>query len=127
MRGPRQSSISDFASVELPKDNSAINVLDGLRFTDEDEEAGADNVDDNKKTFTMVFAILKLEGPLFSVGFVDISGLTAGVGVNSAIRLPTAETVLDFPFTKPSGTPGPSEGPLAALSAVLFPPKDVVP
>ncbi|KAK4184912.1 hypothetical protein QBC35DRAFT_504895 [Podospora australis] len=31
------------------------------------------------------------------------------------MRLSTAETVLDFLFTKPSGTPAPSEGPLAAL------------
>ncbi|QUC21319.1 uncharacterized protein UV8b_05562 [Ustilaginoidea virens] len=79
------------------------------------------------ETFTMFFVILKIEGPLFSVGFADISGLTAGVGVNTSMRLPTAETVLDFPFTKPSGTPAPSEGPLATLKSLIRPPEGVEP
>ncbi|KAK3320289.1 hypothetical protein B0T19DRAFT_361934 [Cercophora scortea] len=80
-----------------------------------------DSTDDTPKTFTMVFIIFKLEGPLFSVGFADISGLTGGVGVNSNIRLPTASSVLDFPFVKPKGTET-TDGPLAALRGLLQPP-----
>ncbi|KAM0512141.1 hypothetical protein ACHAPE_009191 [Trichoderma viride] len=75
----------------------------------------------------MLFLILKLDCPLFSVGFADLSGLTAGVGLNTAIRLPTAENAFEFSFTKPSNTPPMSDGPLASLKAVLWPPPDVVP
>ncbi|PON22934.1 hypothetical protein TGAM01_v208189 [Trichoderma gamsii] len=75
----------------------------------------------------MVFVILKLDGPLFSFRFADFSGLTAVVGLNSAIRLPTAETVFGFLFTKPSNTLPTSDGPLASLKAVLWPPPDVIP
>ncbi|KAF2965645.1 hypothetical protein GQX73_g7911 [Xylaria multiplex] len=39
----------------------------------------------------------------FSVGFADISGLIAGIDINSSIRLPNVETMVDFPFTKPEG------------------------
>lgn len=67
----------------------------------------------------MLFVILELDGPLFSFGFADLSGLIAGVGLNSAIRLPTAETVFEFPFTKPSNTPPIYDGPLASLKAVF--------
>jgi len=75
---------------------------------------------DDKEKFTSVFVIFKLEGPLFSVGFADISGITGGLGVNSVVRLPTAETVLKFPFVDPSGV---NEGdpPLKTLRALLSP------
>ncbi|KAF5705179.1 transcriptional activator srcap [Fusarium mundagurra] len=73
-------------------------------------------------SFTMLFIIFKLEGPLFSVGFADISGLTGGVGVNSEVRLPTAETVLSFPFVRKDG-PDTKAGPIAALTSLLYPDK----
>ncbi|KAH6991852.1 hypothetical protein EDB82DRAFT_494625 [Fusarium venenatum] len=118
-RGHRRGRSSVFDIIEMSSDDE----LDDIQFGKQE-----DKKKNSHDTFTMVFVILKVEGPLFSIGFADISGLTAGVGVNSAIRLPTAETVLDFPFTKPSGTPNPSEGPLAALKTVLRPPsKDVAP
>jgi hypothetical protein len=59
--------------------------------------------DPTKNPFTMVLVILKVDGPLFSVGFAEISGVTAGFGVNSAITLPTVETVFEFPFVKQGG------------------------
>jgi len=77
-------------------------------------------------SFTMVFVIFKLEGPLFSVGFADISGLTGGVGVNSSVRLPTAETVLSFPFVRQDGTDV-KGGPIAALKSLLYPDKSLGP
>ncbi|EEY21592.1 conserved hypothetical protein [Verticillium alfalfae VaMs.102] len=76
--------------------------------------------DDKKDTFTMVFIIFKLNGPLFTIGFADIAGLTGGAGVNSNVRLPNAATVLDFPFVKPRGTDT-SGGPLKALKGLLKP------
>lgn len=75
----------------------------------------------------MVFVILKLDGPLFSLDLQFFSGLTTVVGINSAIRLPTAETVFGFPFKKPSNTLPMSDGPLASLKTVLWPPPDVIP
>ncbi|KAK5988133.1 hypothetical protein PT974_12273 [Cladobotryum mycophilum] len=76
------------------------------------------------ETFTMVFVIMRVEGPLFSVGFADISGLTGGVGVNTEMRLPTADTVLSFPFVNPSGSVSdPNASPLKSLMALLAPPQ----
>ena len=112
--------------VEL-RDDDELDLIRESEFRGKtatvDETSSTFLPQDNTGSFTMVFVILKLEGPLFSVGFTDLSGLTAGVGVNSHKRLPTAETVLDFPFTKPSGTPSQSAGPLASLRAVLYPDK----
>lgn len=45
----------------------------------------------------MLSVILKLGGPVFSVGLADISGLAAIVDANTSMRLPIVETVLDFP------------------------------
>ncbi|KAK0747051.1 hypothetical protein B0T18DRAFT_326987 [Schizothecium vesticola] len=74
-------------------------------------------------TFTMFFVIFRVEGPLFSVGFADISGLTGGLGINTEMRLPTAETVLSFPLIAPSGTGEPGSSPIQSLMALLRPPK----
>jgi hypothetical protein len=60
-------------------------------------------VDPSKKPFTMILIILKVEGPLFSVGWADISGLTAGFGVNSVVTPPTVKTVTSFPFVRSDG------------------------
>ncbi|KAK1829757.1 hypothetical protein QBC39DRAFT_310414 [Podospora conica] len=73
--------------------------------------------------FTMFFVIFRIEGPLFSVGFADISGLTGGVGINTEMRIPTAETVLSFPLIAPSGAGEPGSSPIQSLMALLRPPK----
>lgn len=117
-RRHRRAKSSIYKIIELSDDDD----VDDVDFEIED-----DSPPEKKETYTMVFVILKLDGPLFSVGFADFSGLTAGVGLNSAIRLPTAEAVFEFPFTKPSGTPPMSDGPLASLKAVLWPPLGAVP
>ncbi|KAI1163760.1 hypothetical protein F5B18DRAFT_618039 [Nemania serpens] len=117
-RRHRRARSSIYKIIELSDDDD----VDDVDFGAQD-----DSPVQKSDTYTMVFVILKLEGPLFSVGFADVSGLTAGVGVNSAVRLPTAETVFEFPFTKPSGTPPMSNGPLASLRAVLWPPANSTP
>ncbi|KAI1812464.1 hypothetical protein GGS20DRAFT_587462 [Poronia punctata] len=53
-----------------------------------------------EETFTFVFILIKLNGPLFSVGFADFAGLVGGFGMNSDVLLPTVEQVVDFPFIK---------------------------
>ncbi|KAK6067691.1 hypothetical protein SCUP515_10030 [Seiridium cupressi] len=89
-----------------------------------DEYSAGDGLGDlgNSNSFTMLFIIFKLEGPLFFVGFADISGSTGGVGVNSSVRLPTAETVLSFPFVKQDGTDT-KGGPIAGLKSLFYPDK----
>ncbi|OCT52851.1 hypothetical protein CLCR_09415 [Cladophialophora carrionii] len=52
------------------------------------------------KEFTFAFIFIKLNGPLFSVGFADVAGLVGGFGMNSDILLPTVEQVVNFPFVK---------------------------
>ncbi|KAK9422877.1 putative Transcriptional activator srcap [Seiridium unicorne] len=100
-------------NLEISETDSAI-----------DEYSAGDGLSDlgSSDSFTMLFIIFKLEGPLFSVGFADISGLTGGVAVNSSVRLPTAETVLSFPFVKQDGTDT-KGGPVAALKSLLYPDK----
>ncbi|KAK4180611.1 hypothetical protein QBC36DRAFT_353904 [Triangularia setosa] len=74
---------------------------------------------DPKDKYTMLFIFCKLNGPLFSVGFADFSGLTAGVGINSDIALPTVEQVVEFPFVKPDGTGKPEDSPIATLKGLM--------
>ncbi|KAK0732483.1 hypothetical protein B0T21DRAFT_334666 [Apiosordaria backusii] len=77
---------------------------------------GSTNPEDK---YTMVFIFCKLNGPLFSVGFADFSGLTAGVGINSDIALPTVEQVVEFPFVKPDGTGKPEDSPITTLKGLM--------
>lgn len=101
---------------------------DGYESYETDSSVGEYSTDNSVSfladdgSFTILFVIFKLEGPLFSVGFADISGLTGGVGVNSSVRLPTAETVLDFPFVRQDGTDT-KGGPIVALKSLLHPDK----
>ena len=48
--------------------------------------------------FKTAFVFAKLEGPLVTLAFAEISGITGGFGYNSEITLPTIETVPNFPF-----------------------------
>lgn len=104
-----------------------IELFDDDDVDDFDFEIQYDDSPKKENTYIMVFVMLKPEGSLFSVGFADVSGHTAGVGLNSTIRLPIAETVFELPLTKPSSTPPMSEGPLASLKAVLWPSLGTVP
>ena len=50
------------------------------------------------KGFKTAFVFAKLEGPLVTLAFAEISGVTGGFGYNSEIRKPTIETVHEFAF-----------------------------
>lgn len=71
-----------------------------------------------KKPFTMVLIILKVEGPLLSLGWADISGVTGGFGVNSALTLPTLDTVLQHPFVSSSDV-DPDGSPIQQLNGLM--------
>lgn len=99
-----------------------LDEADEMIVAQEEELWRLDQEEDKDEKFTMVFVIVRVEGPLFSVGFVDISGLTGGVGINTEMRLPTAETVLSFPFLGSSTVGAPNDSPLKSLMALLAPP-----
>jgi hypothetical protein len=77
--------------------------------------------DDEKETFTFAFIFIKMNGPLFSVGFADFAGLVGGFGMNSDIMLPTVEQVVDFPFVKERDSEG-TQSPVDAMRDLM---KDV--
>ena len=56
--------------------------------------AEAKSLDRTKSVF--VFGILR--GTIFSIGAVDVNGLTGGFGYNSALRLPATSQIAQFPF-----------------------------
>ncbi|KAL8792889.1 MAG: hypothetical protein Q9195_004531 [Heterodermia aff. obscurata] len=71
-------------------------------------------------TFTFAFIYVRLNGPLFSVGFADFAGLVGGFGVNSDIVLPTVDQVFEFPFVKERTDDGdPSSGPIEKMQSLM--------
>ncbi|KAJ4007417.1 hypothetical protein NW752_007603 [Fusarium irregulare] len=53
---------------------------------------------DNNGEFQSVFVFAKLNGPLMTLAFAEISGICGGFGYNSSVRLPAIDQVSDFPF-----------------------------
>ncbi|KAF5025359.1 hypothetical protein F66182_2570 [Fusarium sp. NRRL 66182] len=53
--------------------------------------------------YDTAFVFAKLNGPLITLEFAEISGITGGFGYNSEIKVPTVETVRDFPFLQQDG------------------------
>ncbi|KAK3369577.1 hypothetical protein B0T24DRAFT_362258 [Lasiosphaeria ovina] len=51
--------------------------------------------------YTSIFIFAKLDGPLISLSFAEITGLTAGFGYNSDARIPTVDKVLSYPLVAP--------------------------
>ncbi|PCD29826.1 hypothetical protein FGRA07_10830 [Fusarium graminearum] len=56
---------------------------------------------EGEETYTSVFVFAKLDGPLVSLGFADITGLTGGFGYNSSARMPAIEDVVKYPLVAP--------------------------
>ncbi|KAK0667211.1 hypothetical protein QBC41DRAFT_279501 [Cercophora samala] len=54
----------------------------------------------NKK-FKSAFMFCRVNGPLMSVGWAELSGLVAGLGYNSSIRMPSAAEIPTFPLIAP--------------------------
>ncbi|KAF3936965.1 hypothetical protein ABW19_dt0208183 [Dactylella cylindrospora] len=65
---------------------------------------------------TCVFLFLKLDGPILSLGFADISGITGGFGYNVDIRYPSVEEVPSFPFVANNTSGGTPSQQLIALT-----------
>jgi hypothetical protein len=48
--------------------------------------------------FKSVFVFARLDGPLFSLEFAEISGVTGGFGYNSDAKFPTPDQITNYPF-----------------------------
>jgi hypothetical protein len=49
-------------------------------------------------SFKSVFVFARLDGPLFSLEFAEISGVTGGFGYNSDAKFPTPDQITNYPF-----------------------------
>lgn len=80
-------------------DTKPLNQYSLLSLQEDRESTHCQELEDGKReTFTFSFIYVKMNGPLFSVGFADVAGLVGGFGINSDITLPTVEQVIQFPF-----------------------------
>ncbi|OCL06349.1 hypothetical protein AOQ84DRAFT_78782 [Glonium stellatum] len=67
------------------------------------------------KDFKSAFIFCRVNGPLMSIGWAELSGLVAGVGYNSSMKFPTASEVPSFPLISPPAT----DGPLDSLTKLM--------
>ena len=68
--------------------------LDPYQFT----AAGMYGEVKKPSAFKTAFVMARLEGPLITLSFAEISGITGGFGYNSEVKLPAVENVAQFPF-----------------------------
>ncbi|KAG5659131.1 hypothetical protein KAF25_000333 [Fusarium avenaceum] len=59
---------------------------------------GAVTIKNSNNTFQSVFVFAKLNGPLMTLAFAELSGICGGFGYNSSVRLPSIDQISDFPF-----------------------------
>ncbi|KAI9932538.1 hypothetical protein ASPWEDRAFT_100311 [Aspergillus wentii DTO 134E9] len=69
-------------------------------------------------TFKSMFLFAKLNGPLFEIGFAEISGVTGGFGYNSEVRTPAPDQVVNFPFVATKQLGDKTGSPLETLEAL---------
>ncbi|RYC86244.1 hypothetical protein BFJ63_vAg10886 [Fusarium oxysporum f. sp. narcissi] len=74
--------------------------------------------------FRSVFVFAKLDGPLITLEFAEISGLTGGFGYNSEVRTPAPDQVVNFPFIKSTGLADADESALKSLERLTSPNAD---
>ncbi|EGX53135.1 hypothetical protein AOL_s00006g513 [Orbilia oligospora ATCC 24927] len=65
-----------------------------------------------------VFLFMQLNGPIVTVGFASISGLTGGFGYNMDLRWPTVAEVPQFPFLIGDSSTPPSD-PMTELNSLI--------
>ncbi|KAG8527299.1 uncharacterized protein KY384_008043 [Bacidia gigantensis] len=68
-------------------------------------------------TFKSLFVFVAMEGPVATIEFASLSGLTGGFGYNSQITLPDVDNVTSFPFLNVDSIS--SSDPLAILNGFL--------
>ncbi|MGW1071930.1 DUF6603 domain-containing protein [Streptomyces sp. NPDC002537] len=66
-----------------------------------------------------LFLFGKVSGQFGGPPPVEITGIMAGFGLNTDLRLPEGDQVLDFPFLKDMSSTGPDADPLAVLSTLM--------
>ncbi|PHH92175.1 hypothetical protein CDD83_8561 [Cordyceps sp. RAO-2017] len=76
------------------------------------------------KTFTSVFVFARLDGPLVTLEFAEISGVTGGFGYKSRVRVPAPDQISDFPFIATQQLDGASDSALQALERLTSPKGD---
>ncbi|KAF9768837.1 hypothetical protein IL306_013797 [Fusarium sp. DS 682] len=74
--------------------------------------------------FRSVFVFAKLDGPLITLEFAEISGLTGGFGYNSEVRTPAPDQVVNFPFIKSTGLADADENASKSLERLTSPNAD---
>ncbi|KAF4439608.1 putative transcriptional activator srcap-like protein [Fusarium austroafricanum] len=74
--------------------------------------------------FRSVFVFAKLDGPLITLEFAEISGLTGGFGYNSEVRTPAPDQVVNFPFVKSTALDNADESALKSLERLTSPSSD---
>lgn len=67
---------------------------------------GVVTLKNSSNSFQSVFVFAKLNGPLMTLGFAEISGICGGFGYNSSVRLPSIDQVSEFPFINSSRLSG---------------------
>ncbi|KAG5661276.1 hypothetical protein KAF25_005398, partial [Fusarium avenaceum] len=76
---------------------------------------------DKNKDFVSVFVFARLDGPLVTLEFAEISGVAGGFGYKSEVRVPKASEIIDFPFINQSQLDGSSGDVLKTLEALTNP------
>lgn len=72
------------------------------------------------KPFKSIFVFAKLDGPLITLEFAEITGVCGGFGYNSNVRLPAADEIYKFPFVS-SNDIGGADNALEVLQKIIDP------
>ncbi|RYP41838.1 hypothetical protein DL767_000739 [Monosporascus sp. MG133] len=76
--------------------------------------------DPAKSSFRSIFVFAKLDGPLVTLEFAEITGICGGFGYNSNLRVPTADEIYQFPFVASTDLGG-TENALQVLKKLTDP------
>lgn len=71
-----------------------------------------------------MFIFARLDGPLVTFEFAEISGVTGGFGYKSEVRIPSADQIVDFPFIATHTLDGSTDNLLKTLEKLTSPEAD---